>query len=280
MGRYRQAARKDEGPPRFAAARRPMTAMHPDWPPMAGRPLLREDEVHVWLACLGSAEHQPGAVHGWLSQDERARASRYHRESDRDRFVLARGILRDLLSRYTGTLPQLVRLAATENGKPLLSERSAGDLNFNLAHSEDLAVYAFARGRRLGVDIEAVRDIPELEQIGSEYFTSKERAWCGAHDTPGRTTAFFACWARKEAVVKAIGSGLVLPLQSFDTSIPEGEPGVWAEFRSGAGASGQWWVMNLAAPAGYTGALAIERGSGLPLRFFRYSSGETHDEPA
>jgi 4'-phosphopantetheinyl transferase len=244
---------------------------------MAGRPPLREDEAHVWLAGLAPAEHPPGAVCGWLSRDERDRASRYYRERDRDRFVLGRGILRDLLGRYTVTPPGLIPLGVAEDGKPRLAEPPAGDLEFNLAHSEDLAVYAFARGRRVGVDIEAVRDIPERERIASEHFSAKERAWYETHTGPARGAAFFACWTRKEAVVKAIGRGLGGPLPSFDTSIPAGVPGVWAEFGDGTEEPGRWWVVDLGVPAGYAGALAVERGSELPLRLFRYESAAGRD---
>ena len=186
--------------------------LHPD-----NHLALRDAAVaHVWRAQLDPA---PGEVHrlmGMLSKDEHARAERFRFDQDRRRFVVARGVLRSLLALYLGLPPQKVQLTYGASGKPCLPR---GVLRFNLDAGE-LGLYAFTSSREVGIDVEHVRQLDDMDQIARRFFSVNEVASLEALPESARpSTAFFNCWTRKEAYVKARGEGLALPLDGFDVSL-------------------------------------------------------------
>jgi 4'-phosphopantetheinyl transferase len=142
-----------------------------------------------------------------LSEDERSRARRFARERDRRRYVVARGRLRELLAQRLGADPREIELVHGANGKPALAH---GSLRFNVSHCEDLALYGFAEGREIGVDLEVLRELSEADQIAERFFSADERAAYRALPAPQRTRGFFRCWTRKEALAKALGTGLAI----------------------------------------------------------------------
>jgi 4'-phosphopantetheinyl transferase len=194
-----------------------------------------------------------------LSADEAQRAARYGFARDRRRFVVARATLRILLGRYLNLEPGRVRFCYGTHGKPALDAlQCEGDLRFSLAHSEDLALYAIASGREVGVDLEWVRPLADLRQIAETFFSARERAALFELEPAHRPEAFYACWTRKEAYLKARGEGLALPLDQFDVSLAPGEPARLLGVRGDPRERQRWSLHALAPAAGCVAALAVE----------------------
>jgi 4'-phosphopantetheinyl transferase len=175
------------------------------------------DEVHLWFADLDSAD--PSRFLPFLSPGELARALRYHFPRDRDRFIVRRGVLRELLAGYRDADPCELRLCEGRNGKPALSPAAGGaHLTFSLSCSGNAALFAIARDRELGVDLEQIRCFPEMDEIVGRFFSPAERKAFNLLGQEERAQAFFVYWTAKEAFVKATGEGLSRPLHSFDVS--------------------------------------------------------------
>jgi 4'-phosphopantetheinyl transferase len=172
--------------------------------------------IHVWNANLSMSAKDLHRHWEVLSAGERARAARFHFDIHRSRFVAARGILRKLLANYTGQDPMAIEFLYGPNGKPTLRQC---DLHFNLSHSEDRAVFAFTYTAQVGVDLEYLRFMPDMAQIAGSFFSPLEFRSISATHEPQRNIAFFRCWTRKEAIIKASGEGLTCPLGGFDVSI-------------------------------------------------------------
>jgi 4'-phosphopantetheinyl transferase len=212
------------------------------------------DEVHLWCASLDYDALVLSRLERTLSPDEEARANRFVFKTDRNRFVVARGILRELLGAYLMLSPTEVRFRYGPQGKPTADpEICSSTLQFNLSHSNGLAVYAFAHGRGLGIDVERVR--PELagEEIAERFFGPRELAELRALSPQLRAEGFFLCWTRKEAYVKAHGAGLNLPLDTFVVSLTPGRP---AELESVD--SSRWTLKSFKPSPGFVGAIVGE----------------------
>ena len=157
-----------------------------------------------------------------LSADEQERARRFRFERDRRWFEVGRGLLRIFLAEYLGGSPEAIAFDYGRNGKPVLKE---GGISFNLTHSDDLALFAFASSGSIGIDVERIRPMPEALRLASRFFSESERRTIEALPEADRLLGFFTCWTRKEAYIKAIGAGLSLPLDGFDvTAVPGSEP--------------------------------------------------------
>jgi 4'-phosphopantetheinyl transferase len=192
------------------------------WLPPPTKLSLTEDEIHVWRASLDLEKEVLDRCASVLSQDEKLRASRFLYPRDRDHFVAARGILRELLGKYAAISPAQLEFQYGDRGKPAL--RAETPVHFNLSHSRGLAVYAFARNRELGIDLEPIRPEFAGEGVAERHFSPQElEEW--RRLTPRlRADAFFLCWTRKEAYVKAKGEGLQIPLASFSVTLTPGQP--------------------------------------------------------
>src|SRR5918911_1360559 len=167
------------------------------------RPALSGGEVHVWHARLDLDAATLRELWESLSADERARADRFHFRVDREYFIAARGGLRAVLGRYTGTEPRRLRFAYDAYGKPSLDrEADGGRFRFNVSHSKGVALYALAEGREVGVDIEYVREDFASLEIAEHFFSRGEVAALRAVTEGERASAFFDCWTRKEAYIK------------------------------------------------------------------------------
>jgi len=215
---------------------------------------LEEDTIHVWRASLVLEKVALERYASTLSQDENLRASRFLFPADRDHFVAARGILRELLGKYAASSPALLQFQYGAHGKPALrSEKGESSIRFNLSHSRGLAVYAFARNRELGIDLEPIRPEFAGEAIAERHFSPQElEEWHRL--TPGlRAEAFFLCWTRKEAYVKARGEGLQIPLASFSVTLTPGQP---QELQSVDTA--RWRLHSFQPATGYAAALVGE----------------------
>lgn len=241
------------------------------WEPPPHPPELAEDEVHVWRSVL---DLRPAALKralATLSADERRRAARFRFPVHRDRFVAAHCMLRSILGDYLGLSPGYVPLGVRPSGKPMVVSRSRGhEIEFNLSHSGDVVLVAVARGRAVGVDLERMRRGVPLERLAVRFFNRSEAVALRRLPHAVRPAAFFACWTRKEAFLKASGHGLErglpLALGGFTVSVaPWGLPA--SPILPGRPEeAGRWWLINLDVAAGYAGALAVE-GRARPRLF-------------
>ena len=229
------------------------------WCHPAMSPSLGIDEVHVWRAATDLPGSHIQTLHRTLSTDERARAGRFYFEKDSARFIVGRGLLRAILGRYLGIEPDHLEFCYNIHGKPALTEEFGDNvLRFNLSHSHGLILYAIARNRDIGIDLEFIR--PELaeERIAERFFSLNEIAALRALPKTMQHRAFFACWTRKEAYIKARGEGLSLPLDEFDVSLSPGKPAVLLNTRSDPLVAFRWSLRDLNPGSGYIGALAVE----------------------
>lgn len=186
---------------------------------------LHHDEVHVWLADLNQSEFPAREIDRILSEEERERAARFYAQRDRNHFAVGRAMLRSILGRYLNADPRHLQFSRGPHGKPVLAtERGADALCFNIAHSHDVALCAVARGRDIGVDLERVREDVDVDLIAERFFSQQEIAALRLLPPETRLKAFFTCWVRKEAYVKARGDGLAMGLDSFSVSFSPGEP--------------------------------------------------------
>jgi 4'-phosphopantetheinyl transferase len=223
---------------------------------------LTERAVHLWWARLdGTPPLSSRELAAILSPEERRRADAFLARRDRQRFIVRRCLLRQLLAGYVGGTPHDVALATGPNGRPELTTATStiGDLCFSCSHSRGLAQYGFTRGRRIGVDVEAVRPIPELPWIVEEHFARDERQWVAARSGSDRLAAFFAVWTCKEAVAKALGDGLTRPLVGIQVDVWTGPtPTLRALHGDGTAAAG--WTLGLRRFAdAWLAAVAVER---------------------
>ncbi len=176
---------------------------------------LKPQEVHIWLADLNIGSKELAKRKNLLNIQELERADRLQQNQHKHRFIAARGQLKILLSRYLDLQPQKMELAYSDFGKPYLAYHP--NLQFNLAHSHDLAIYAFTINQAIGVDIEYIRERAPMD-VAKRYFNVQEIDDLNQLPEQDRISAFFRLWARKEAILKAIGKGLRVPLSSFNVS--------------------------------------------------------------
>ena len=217
---------------------------------------LGADEVHVWLATLD--DYPADSLRLLLAEDELARAARFHFDKDRNHYTVTRGLLRKLLAAYLSLPAEDLRFSYAEKGKPALEESQRSLLNFNLAHSYGMAVYAFARNREVGVDLEFIREDLADEKIAERFFSPSEIDALGKLPAELRNHAFFDCWTRKEAYIKARGEGLSMPLNEFDVSLRPGEAAALLRNHKDPAEVTRWSMQSIAAPAGYVAALVAE----------------------
>jgi 4'-phosphopantetheinyl transferase len=223
---------------------------------------LDSNEVHVWRASLDVDSTVRERLSAVLSAAEQERAARFAFSRDRNRFAVARAILRHLLGAYLGEPPQDVVIEVLPHGKPVLTAAARiPSLRFNLSHSHEFALSAFCLEHEVGIDIEKIKPQVAFEGIESRYFSPQECAELEALPGDLRPEGFFLCWTRKEAYVKARGEGLQVPLESFSVSLTPGKPVV---LRSSD--EKRWSLYTLDPTAGFVGALAVE-GRGHRLQF-------------
>ena len=229
---------------------------------------LPEDEVQLWRADLETIRSDESRWQKMLSSDELMRADRFHFSRDRQLFVVSRALLRMILAAYLESDPAALSFSYSKKEKPSLSlkpPRTGSDVMFNVSHSGGFALLAFTRGRDLGVDVEQVRHNSDLEAIARRFFSAHEQNQLAAFPPEERIEAFFRCWTRKEAYIKATGDGLSLPLSEFDVSIAPGETNALVATRPDASEAARWRLLEVPAGAGYVAALCV-RGQDWKLR--------------
>jgi 4'-phosphopantetheinyl transferase len=227
-----------------------------------GRPLvnlvLPEDEVHLWRADLDQPAPQVERLAQTLAPDEQIRADRFHFERDRQYYIVGRGVLRTILGWYLKREPGELHFNYGPRGKPALPDiLNQGRICFNLAHSQGLALYGLARGRDIGVDLEYIRPVSDMGEIARRFFSAQENAALLALPPDQRQEAFFNCWTRKEAYLKATGDGLAQPLDQFDVSLGPEEPARLLRITGQSHLAARWSMLALKPARGYVGALVV-----------------------
>ena len=240
---------------------------------------LPSGEVHIWQADLDRAKLDLPALSALLSPDEQARAARFLRPSDRERYIAGRGLLRQLLSRYTGLPPESLRFVLGPNGKPGLSaDCNPHMLQFNRTDSGSLALYAFCREQRVGIDAETIPQTFDAEAIARSFFHPHELASLLSLPDAQRLPAFFACWTRKEAYLKARGEGLAFGLSRFEVSLLPGTPPCLLETPFDPSETLRWSLYDVTVPSGYVAALAIETPASRPITIRQFEASRARKE--
>ncbi|HEX8557463.1 MAG TPA: 4'-phosphopantetheinyl transferase superfamily protein [Pyrinomonadaceae bacterium] len=245
----------------------PDAARGATWRGAPERPRADGAEVHVWrVTPLTRPADEVAALRALLSEDEAARADRFRFERHRGHFIVARAALRRILGRYLGSPGRLLRFGYNEYGKPSLAHPT---LRFNLSHAGEVALLAVTSGREVGVDVEAIRDDVEGEKLAEHFFSPGEVETLMSLPEAARARAFFDCWTRKEAFIKALGSGLSHPLDAFDVSLAPGEPAALLRTRADSREAARWTLRELEPGEGYAAAVAVE-GGGWELRCWEF----------
>jgi 4'-phosphopantetheinyl transferase len=215
---------------------------------------LSSGEVHVWRTSLEQPANVVQRFRETLEADELERASRFHFEKHRRHFIVGRGFMRQVIARYLEAQPGALRFSYGRYGKPGLATNHT--LRFNMSHSGEVALLGVAADVELGIDVEQVRANFATEDIARRFFSNAEVNDFNALPAEEQVAAFFRCWTRKEAYIKAIGKGLSQPLDAFDVTLA---PGVAATLLRAEGDDVKRWMMaELDAGPGYAAAIAVE----------------------
>jgi 4'-phosphopantetheinyl transferase len=242
-----------------------------DWPPPPDWPLTwprqrRQPtparagacEVQVWAARLSVARDTLDRLAATLSLSERERAARLRFERDRARFIAGRGLLRTILSRCLELDPAELEFSYGAYGKPVLAGAFAEcGLQFNVAHSQDLALFALTCGGPVGVDVERIRPLAETGELVVRFFSTRECAAFKKVAEEQKTAAFFNLWTRKEAWLKATGEGIGALLKRVEVSFLPGEPARLLGLPAEAQSAARWSLLDLSPGSGFAAALAV-----------------------
>jgi 4'-phosphopantetheinyl transferase len=219
----------------------------------------RDDGLEVVVTSLALEPAAVRACTSLLSGAERERAGRFAFPRDARRYIVGRARLRELLGARSGVRPESVALVTGAQGKPALADPGRGrDLRFNLAHSDEVAVYAFTSGREVGIDVEAVRTLRDTDALAAHWFSHSENEAYQALDPRQKLLGFFHCWTRKEAFVKALGEGLSRPLDSFDVSLAPGAAAELLRVEARPGDDRRWHMESFFPAPGFVAAVVAE----------------------
>jgi len=240
-------------------------------------PLTRLDlgtnEVHAWLIDVEADDSVIAELGAVLSTEEHSRCMKFRFQADRRRYLVSHGALRQVLSLYLGIAPQQLKFTHGRYGKPCLEGAPApGDLRFNLSHSGDKALVGVTRGREIGVDIEFIQSQFDWERLAERFFAPQEVEMLRGLVHESRNRAFFSCWTRKEAYLKAKGLGLQLPLQDFSVSLAPGEPATLLSHKTEPGEVDRWSLAEVSAGPNYVAVIAVE-GHGWELKSWQWPAG-------
>lgn len=227
------------------------------WPSAPNQFVLGATDVHVWRLFLEQPADIVQRLSRLLSPDERARADRFHFERDRRHFIVARGCLRIVLGDYLEIAPSKVEFCYAGHGKPQLTS-TASKLKFNVAHSCSFALYAITLIGEVGVDLEHIRTDFPGDDIAKRFFSDTEVACLSRLPAHARHEAFFNCWTRKEAFLKAKGTGLSAPLDQFDVTLAPEEPAAILRTRWDETEAARWSLITISVDSGYVSAVAVE----------------------
>jgi 4'-phosphopantetheinyl transferase len=229
-----------------------------------------DDEILLVFTPVTTSPELLLSLRDLLSLDEQERASRFHFDEHRNRFIVGRALLRMILGTCIGAEPASLEFEYGPQGKPSLAGEER--VSFNYSGSNDSAMYAVGVGSDLGVDLEHIRPLDDMTQIAERFFSAAEHRELLALPECDRAKAFFDCWTRKEAFVKAVGEGLSHPLDRFQVTLRPGQAAEFVSIDGQAGNETEWALHDVAPPSGdYAAALAV-RNKSTRLRAFIFKS--------
>ena len=225
--------------------------MGTQWQEPGNFPRLEPGLLHVWLAFYDPTAFNEANV---LSQEELNRHNRFHFAEDRRMFLYSHSLLRRLLASYLNQLPGEIQFSYTEHNKPYLetSDQQTG-IEFNLSHSGEAVLIGITKGLPVGVDVEKMEPLPDMDQIAARFFSDREQSDLSTLSGSAKMAAFYHCWTRKESVIKASGEGLSMPLDSFRVSLLPGEPARVIESVDDR----QWMLLDINPGNGFAAAAAV-----------------------
>ncbi len=233
---------------------------------------LKLNFIHVWSASLEIKKEDVPVFRRLLTPDEKERAARFCFEKDQVNFITGRAILRTLLGRYTNQSPAEVKFVYNSYGKPLLKNQvQSPPLNFNLSHSGGKVLYAFSRGIPLGIDLEKMKPDIDFAAIAPRFFSPGEVSSLFSLEKSDRVEAFYACWTRKEAFIKAMEMGLSLELDKFDVSLRPGEPAQLLSIKFQNQNTQNWSLYDLKVFPGFKDCLAV-RARDIAISYYSWGS--------
>lgn len=215
---------------------------------------LAENGIHIWKVEIGNLPAHFQSFLGILAEDELKRQERFLIAEKKFQYVATRGVLRTLLGLYTQSPPEALEFTYDEHGKPSLTHPI--DLQFNISHSSNLALMAFTRNQEVGIDLERMRPIEHMQAIADRVFTADENIFLRSlKDSEAQLDFFFRCWARKEALMKALGTGfayaLSCSLKVFDAQ---------GKAKSSCNENGKKWSLHELQPdPAFRAALAVSQ---------------------
>lgn len=220
---------------------------------------LSSHEIHIWLADLDKSGPQLHKLIHTLSVDERMRAENYYFEKDKESYLLRHGILRTLLGLYLQVEPGRLQFQYGTYGKPALADTFGKEmLYFSLSRSDKIALFAFARQREIGVDIEHMSEVSEMELIAERFFSQKENDSIRSLPEEQKRESFLKGWTCKEAYIKALGDGLSHALDKFEVSMAPGEPANLLSVEGDSREASRWSLQYLQPAPDYAGAFAVK----------------------
>ncbi len=219
---------------------------------------LQADEIHVWSLDVHRPPLEVVKARELLAEQECQRADRFRFEKHRRRHIVRTGVLRRLLSAYTGQPPRSIRFSHGPKGKPSLAPGTAmPQIHFNMSHSQELAVYGFTLAGPIGIDVEYLRPMPDAASIAERFFSAREHQELVQLPEGLIREGFFNCWTRKEAYIKATGDGLSKPLDQFDVTLIPGQPARMLLLDGDAQQAARWSYHHFVPAPDYIGAVAI-----------------------
>jgi 4'-phosphopantetheinyl transferase len=220
---------------------------------------LLTDDIHVWCALLDVPAESVQLLVQTLDPEERMRASRFYFEQDRSQFIVRHGLLRKILASYMNIEPDKLQFRYTTNGKPYLVQKFQDqELQFNLAHSNEIALYALTLDRRIGIDVEHIYNFVETDQLANRVLSRQEKAESRRYPPNEKLELLFRYWTCKEAYVKATGEGLALPLKDIYLSLTPGSIAKLGSVKRNVQLASRWSLQELHPVPGFAAALVVE----------------------
>jgi len=248
-----------------------MDSLEFSWPIPQTQPRLTPGAVHVWCLSLDLTDAEIAGLQPGLSPDEEERAARYHFDRHRRRFIACRGQVRRILGGYLNARAAELRFTYSPRGKPALDGLSRdSSVQFNVSNSQDVGLCAVTLDRELGVDVEHVEEPRDFDGLAAQFFARQEVDLLRSLPGEERLQAFFNCWTRKEAILKAVGTGLAFPLDRVAVTLAPNDAPRLVAYDDDPAAPAAWWLESLSPAAGYVGAIA---SCGEPLQIHRWRSG-------
>ncbi len=217
---------------------------------------LLKNEVHLWRQSLNIATDEVEQLAKILAPDERERADRFRFPIHRQRFIVARATLRKILGCYLNLEPTKVQFQYSDRGKPSLIDNK---IDFNISHSQDLAIYGFTKNRKIGIDLEYLRDMPDADNLAKRFFSANEYREIAALQTIEKQQTFFKIWTAKEAYLKATGAGLI-GLDDVEIVCNFQEVKI-ARIKQNSRAALNWYLSSFEIDRSYIAAIAVELNS-------------------